>query len=81
MWLLDHNVPRKLKTILSRLGFSARTAVECGWDTLENGELVAKAIQEKYEAILTRDRRFQQSAAAFLRDAKFFSIVLLSLPQ
>ena len=58
MLLLDHNVPRKLKAILARLGLESRTAVECGWDTLENGDLVSKAVEEKYEAILTRDRRF-----------------------
>lgn len=81
MLLLDHNVPRKLKATLARLGLPSKTAVECGWDKLENGALVAKAIEEKYDAILTRDRRFQISAAASLKDVKNFTIVFLTLAQ
>ena len=79
--LLDHNVPRKLKNVLSRLGVSCQTALELKWDMLENGALAAKAIEHQFDGILTRDRRFQTSAATTLKNASHFSIVLLVLPQ
>lgn len=79
--LLDHNVPRKLKEVLTRLGISCQTALELKWDKLENGALAAKAIENHFDGILTRDRRFQKSAASTLKNANHFSIVLLVLRQ
>ncbi len=79
--LLDHNVPRKLKGVLSKLGITCQTALELNWDMLENGALAAKAIEYKFDGILTRDRRFHKSAATTLKNASQFSIVLLVIDQ
>jgi hypothetical protein len=43
MWLLDVNMPRQLKGLLSELGVSAETANDRGWGTLVNGELLKTA--------------------------------------
>ncbi len=81
MLLLDHNIPRKVKAILMKYGLPSRSAVEQGWDTLENGDLVAKAVENGFTAILTRDRRFQTAAANSLKKFPTFAIVLLNIPQ
>lgn len=43
MWLLDVNIPRQLKALLSELGIPSETATERGWGTLVNGDLVEAA--------------------------------------
>lgn len=81
MWLLDHNVPRKIKEVLARYGINARTAVEAGWDILENGALLSEVEGHKYEVILTRDRRFQIAAMGKMKTHESITIVLLKIPQ
>ena len=43
MWLLDVNMPRQLKALLSELGIPSETANAQGWGTLVNGELLEAA--------------------------------------
>jgi predicted nuclease of predicted toxin-antitoxin system len=62
--LLDENLPRKLRRELP--GCFVRTVQEEGWTSFANGELLARA-QEKFDVLLTADRRlqFQQNLARF----------------
>ena len=62
--LLDENLPRKLRRDLGE--FSVRTVQEEDWTSFSNGELLLRA-QEKFDVLLTADRRlqFQQNLARF----------------
>jgi predicted nuclease of predicted toxin-antitoxin system len=62
--LLDENLPRRLRRDLS--DFSVRTVQEKGWTSFANGELLGRA-QERFDVLLTADRRlqFQQNLARF----------------
>lgn len=62
--LLDENLPRKLRRELPE--FSVRTVQEEGWTSYSNGELLGRA-QEKFDVLLTADRRlqFQQNLKRF----------------
>jgi hypothetical protein len=53
------------------------TAAENGWDSLTNGELIARAEQESFEVLVTTDQsmRYQQN----LRDRQLGIVVLLSM--
>jgi hypothetical protein len=81
MWLLDHNVPRKIRPLLKHLGQDSAHAVDKGWDTLENGALVTQAVQSGYTVILTRDTKFQYAAKTSLINFPNVCIVLLRLHQ
>jgi hypothetical protein len=81
MWLLDANMPVQLVALLKELGIEADSAVARGWNTLSNGNLVDAAVQEKFTALLTRDRLFGESAAQTLKVHNEFCIVRVSLPQ
>jgi len=52
------------------------TTAECGWSTLLNGELIARAEQDRYQAIVTTDQnlKYQQN----LRDRTIRILVLQS---
>ncbi len=59
--LFDHGTPRPLRRSLYE--HSVDTAADKGWDRLINGELIDRAEQEGYEAIITTDQsmRYQQN--------------------
>jgi len=81
MWLLDVNMPRQLKALLSELGIPSDTATERGWGTLVNGDLLEAAASSGFDALLTRDRLFGESAANSLKTCPAFSIVIVTIQQ
>jgi hypothetical protein len=52
--LLDHNVPAPLR--YSLIGHSVETAYERGWAELTNGDLLCRAEQSGFDAMITTDR-------------------------
>ena len=62
--LLDENLPRKLRRDLAE--FTVRTVQEEHWTSFSNGELLTRA-QERFDVLLTADRRlqFQQNLGRF----------------
>jgi predicted nuclease of predicted toxin-antitoxin system len=81
MWLLDHNLPAKMRPTLEGFGVKCETAAKHGWQNLKNGELVAAAFTAGYRCILTRDVRFSESASQTLKKFPEMAIVLLKIPQ
>jgi hypothetical protein len=81
MWLLDVNVPRQLKGLLSELGVPADLASQRGWGTLTNGDLLQEAAAAGFTCLLTRDRLFGESASRSVKRYPDVSIVLVVLPQ
>jgi hypothetical protein len=69
MWLLDANMDVHLIEILNGLGVNSDT------------DLVAKAAAAGFTCLLTRDRRFGESAARALRAFPSFAVVVVVLPQ
>lgn len=63
--LLDECVPRRLKRELA--GHDAWTAPEMGWASQRNGELLRLAVADRFDVLLTVDRRLehQQNLPAF----------------
>lgn len=59
--LFDHNVPKKLRTLLPRHAVS--TSRELGWDTLRNGDLLTAAEANGFEVMVTGDKNigYQQN--------------------
>jgi hypothetical protein len=59
--LFDQNTPAPLRHALP--GHEIATAYERGWHTLQNGELLAAAETDGFEALLTADQnlRYQQN--------------------
>ena len=59
--LLDNNVPRLLRNNLP--GHQVDVALQFGWHTLSNGELLDRAESEGYELLITADQRipYQQN--------------------
>lgn len=53
--LLDESVPRRLKRAFGS-GFSVDTVQEMGWAGTRNGELLRRAADEGFLALLTVDR-------------------------
>jgi predicted nuclease of predicted toxin-antitoxin system len=72
--LFDQGTPVPLRSFLS--DHEITTAFEMGWQTLENGELLAAAEGENFELVITTDQnlRYQQN----LKQRKIAIIVLLS---
>ena len=70
--LFDHNVPRQLRRHL--VGHDVDVAEARGWATLDNGELLDRAEEAGYEAVITADRNmpFQQ----YIPSRSFALIVL-----
>jgi predicted nuclease of predicted toxin-antitoxin system len=52
--LLDENLPHQLRLELP--GHEVVTAVYMGWSGIENGELLQRAADAGFEAIITNDR-------------------------
>ena len=61
--LFDQGTPVPLRDHLQH--HSIRTAFELGWSALKNGELLAQAEAEGFEALVTTDRnlKYQQNLA------------------
>ena len=59
--LLDHNVPRRVATILS--GHTVERAFPLGWATLRNGDLLDAVDVAGFDVFVTADQnlRFQQN--------------------
>ena len=81
MWLLDANMDVHLVGLLADFGVASDTAANRGWKALSNGQLVAAAVSDAFECLLTRDQLFAESAAKALRLHQSFSVVLVNLPQ
>ena len=60
MWLLDANVDVHLAPVLRQIGIPCDTAASRGWKALTNGELVATAVANGFDCILTRDPLFAE---------------------
>jgi Domain of unknown function (DUF5615) len=62
--LLDENVPRQLRGILT--GHDVRTAREVGWARYSNGQLLDEAEKAGFDALVTADQGFpsQQNIAS-----------------
>ena len=81
MWLLDHNVPKRLLNILQFLSIPCDSAYNRGWSELGNGELVKKAIDSGFSCILTKDKLFSKSAEETLKHNPKLAVVLLTIRQ
>jgi hypothetical protein len=59
--LFDHNVPKKLRSLLTDHFIS--TSREMGWDTLTNGDLMTVAEDSGFEGMVTGDKNisYQQN--------------------
>lgn len=59
--LFDKGTPRPLRRHL--IGHEVETAQERGWDTLSNGDLLDRAEETGFEALITTDQgiRYQQN--------------------
>ena len=70
--LFDHGTPSGIRRFLA--GHEVTEAMERGWDTISNGELLANAEQNGFELLLTTDKRirYQQN----LKDRKIAILVL-----
>lgn len=55
--LLDESLPRQLRPLLHP--HDERTAVEMGWASIDNGELLRLAAKAGFEAFVTADRNLQ----------------------
>lgn len=58
--LLDQNAPRGLSQVLT--GHDVRTALQMGWDKLENGDLIEAAERDGFDVMVTADQniKYQQ---------------------
>lgn len=81
MWLLDANMDVHIVKLLRELGVNSETADSRGWKNLQNGELVCSAALSGFTCLLTRDRRFGESAARALKAFPDFAVVVVTLPQ
>jgi hypothetical protein len=61
--LLDESVPRRFRHALP--SHDVRTVVEMGWSGIKNGELLALAAANRFDAFVTVDKRlpYQQNLA------------------
>jgi predicted nuclease of predicted toxin-antitoxin system len=81
MFLLDHNFPVQILEFLQGQGVQVQTTRYHGWEALENGALVSSAFEAGYRCVLTRDRKFAESAAKALRKFPEISVIIVTLQQ
>ena len=55
--IFDHSTPKRLIPYLQ--GHSVSTAIECGWDRLENGDLLTAAENAGFDLLLTADKNMR----------------------
>jgi hypothetical protein len=70
--LFDHGMPRGVSAALTN--HTVTTAFDKGWDTLSNGALLKAAEDERFDLLLTTDRRLQYQQN--LKDRKIAIVVL-----
>lgn len=63
--LLDHNLHRKLKQSLPN--HEVVTTREMGWEAYDNGDLLVRAVDKRFDVFLTCDASipYQQNAAKY----------------
>ena len=73
--LLDECLPRPLKKRLP--GHEVKTVQEMGWQTMKNGSLMKRAVDEKFELFLTSDKNleFQQNLTLYDIAVVVFDVV------
>jgi hypothetical protein len=81
MWLLDANLDIHLVGLLRDYEIDCDTAENRGWKALRNGDLVAEAVQNGFDSLLTKDQLFSESAPRIWRLYPKFGIVVVMLPQ
>lgn len=81
MWLLDANMDVHLLSLLRQFGVACEGATRRGWQSLDNGDLVAAAVRAGFTCLLTQDRLFGEAAARALKSHPRFSVVVVHLPQ
>jgi len=81
MFLLDQNFPIQVLEFLQAGDMQVQTTRYHGWEALENGKLAASAFQHGYRCILTRDKKFGESAAKALRQFPELCVVIVTLKQ
>jgi len=81
MWLLDANMDVHLTSVLTQFGIVSHTSADRGWKALSNGQLVAAAVANGFDCLLTRDRLLGESASHALRVHSMFAVILINLPQ
>ncbi|HWF11264.1 MAG TPA: hypothetical protein VG297_22495, partial [Bryobacteraceae bacterium] len=81
MWLLDANLDVHLVELLKAHSINSNTAENRGWKALRNGELIAAAVDAGFDALLTRDHLFAESAARIWRLQPKFAIVVVDIPN
>ena len=81
MLLLDHNLPHQLRETLTEYGFRAETTQFRGWESLRNGDLCSTAYAAGFRVIVTRDKKFAESAARSLSRFPEMAIVIVRLSQ
>jgi hypothetical protein len=81
MWLLDANMDVHLAEVLRDLGIPCETTKSRGWKTLSNGDLVAAAVADGFQCLLTRDKLFGESASRALKTFPEFAVVVIYVPQ
>jgi len=64
--LLDENLPRRLKSHFSN-NLTVTTVPDLGWQSKQNGELLAAMESEGFDVLVTADRnlRFQQNLSKY----------------
>jgi len=74
--LFDQATPVPIRAYLE--GYDVRTAAQQGWDTLQNGELLAAAEADGFDVLLTTDKNmpYQQNLAG-----RKIAVVVLGLQQ
>jgi len=81
MWLLDANLDVHLVGLLRDHEIDCDTAENRGWKALRNGDLVAAAVENGFDILLTKDQLFAESASRIWRLHPKFGIVVVTLPQ
>lgn len=81
MWLLDHNLPYQLVSVLKSAGIECKTAYDQGWNELQNGEFLSVASRAGFTCILTRDVLFAESAYKEMMRFSNMAIVLITISQ
>jgi hypothetical protein len=62
-WLLDENLPVKLKYRFREAGWDVFTVNEMGWLSLENGHLLSAMLEAEFTGLITGDKNlpYQQN--------------------
>jgi predicted nuclease of predicted toxin-antitoxin system len=70
-----------LVALLGEFGIEAHHTRSRGWHELNNGALVEAASSSGFVCVLTRDKRFAESAARALKQFPQFGVVVVTIRQ